>query len=80
MGLMLALLAWIAYCLRHWRRSSPQRFSLMIPVVLLAGVLVLGVHALGTYQLHERGLSNEYYPEMRGMENQGRSHQILENS
>lgn len=80
MGLMLALQAWIVYRLRHWRRYSPLQFSLMIPVVFLSGVLVLGVHAVGTYQLHERGFSNKSYPELRDVRNQGSSEQNLENS
>ncbi len=80
MGLMLALMAWIAYRLRHWRQCSPLRFSLMIPMVLLSGALVLGIHAVGTYQLHERDFSNKSYPAMRGMENQGSRHQDVENS
>gem|GEM_PF-5645524 len=80
MGLMLALMAWIAYRLRRWRRSSPLRFSLMIPVVLLSGVLVLCVHAVGTYQLHEHGLSKESYPELRNVRTQSPSRQALENS
>jgi len=66
MGLLLALMAGMAYHLRHWRRCYPQRFSLMIPVVLLSGVLVLCIHAIGTYQLHARGSSHVSYPEMRG--------------
>lgn len=80
MGLMLALMAWIAYRLRRWRRSSPLRFSLMIPVVLLSGVLVLCVHAVGTYQLHEHGFSKESYPELRNVRTQSPSRQALENS
>lgn len=83
MGLMLAVVAWMASHLRHWRRSDPQRFSLIIPVVLLAGVLVLSVHAIGTYTLHERDFSsNEAYPILKGAgpKSFSRHTQKLENS
>jgi len=80
LGLMLGMMAWIAYHLRHWRRCFPQRFSLMIPVVILSGVLVLGVHAIGTYKLHEHGFSDESYPEMVGEGHQSSLRQEAENS
>ena len=79
MGLMLALMAWIAHSLRHWRRCSPHRFSLMIPVVLLSVALVLGVHAIATYKHHERGFSNGLNPEMGGVEIYGLSSPGVEN-
>ncbi len=66
MGLMFGMMAWMAHHLRHWRRSSPQWFSLMIPVVILSGALVLGVHAIGTYNLHERGFAEETFPGVVG--------------
>src|SRR5262249_13098637 len=50
LGLVLAVVWWLALRVQHWYEAWPQWRPMLLPLVCTVALLVLGGHAVGTYQ------------------------------
>jgi tetratricopeptide (TPR) repeat protein len=56
-GLTLALVWWLALTTSHWLKTRPHPMA--VPAVFAIALLILGGHAIGTYQRNKAWLSSE---------------------